>query len=82
VLFSFLGGTLWFLQFFFFGMGQSMLPPALLAFGWSILMALNIVFSNVWGIILKEWKGSSSKTILVLSIGLVVLLLSIFVIKL
>src|ERR1035437_1656604 len=82
VMFSFLGGTLWFLQFFFFGMGQSMLPPALLAFGWSILMALNIVFSNVWGIILKEWKGSSSKTILVLSIGLVVLLLSIFVIKL
>jgi len=64
------------------GMGQSMLPPALFAFGWSILMALNIVFSNVWGIILKEWKGSSSKTILVLSIGLVVLLLSIFVIKL
>jgi hypothetical protein len=31
---------------------------------------------------LNEWKGSSSKTILVLSIGLVVLLLSIFVIKL
>jgi len=82
VLFSFLGGTLWFLQFFFFGMGQSMLPLTLLAFGWSILMALNIVFSNVWGIILKEWTGSSSKTILVLSIGLVVLLLSIFVIKL
>ena len=82
VLFSFLGGTLWFLQFFFFGMGQSMLPVTLLAFGWSILMALNIVFSNVWGIILNEWKGSSSKTILVLSIGLLVLLLSIFVIKL
>jgi L-rhamnose-H+ transport protein len=82
VLFSFLGGTLWFLQFFFFGMGQSLLPVTLLAFGWSILMALNIVFSNVWGIILNEWKGSSRKTILVLSIGLVVLLLSIFVIKL
>ena len=82
VLFSFLGGTLWFLQFFFFGMGQSLLPVTLMAFGWSILMALNIVFSNVWGIILNEWKGSSSKTILVLSIGLAVLLLSIFVIKL
>jgi L-rhamnose-H+ transport protein len=82
ILFSFLGGTLWFLQFFFFGMGQSMLPPALFAFGWSILMALNITFSNVWGIILNEWKGSSQKTIVVLSLGLVVLLLSIFVIKL
>ena len=82
VLFSFLGGTLWFLQFFFFGMGQSLLPVTLMAFGWSILMALNIIFSNVWGIILNEWKGSSKKTIVVLIIGLVVLLLSIFVIKL
>ena len=82
VLFSFLGGTLWFLQFFFFGMGQSLLPVTLMAFGWSILMALNIIFSNVWGIILNEWKGSSKKTIIVLSIGLIVLLLSIFVIKL
>ena len=81
VLFSFLGGTLWFLQFFFFGMGKSMLPSGMMAFSWSILMALNIVFSNVWGIILNEWKGSSKKTILVLSIGLLVLLLSIFVIK-
>lgn len=82
VLFSFLGGTLWFLQFFFFGMGQSMLPITMMAFGWSILMALNIVFSNVWGIVLHEWTGSSKKTIVVLIIGLVILLLSIFVIKL
>jgi len=82
VLFSFLGGTLWFLQFFFFGMGQSMLPVAMLTFGWSILMALNIIFSNVWGILLNEWKGSSVKTILVLSTGLIILILSIFVIKL
>lgn len=82
VLFSLLGGTLWFLQFFFFGMGQSLLPVTLMAFGWSILMALNIIFSNVWGIILNEWKGSSKKTIIVLIVGLVVLLLSIFVIKL
>ena len=34
-----------------------------------ILMALNVVFSNVWGIILKEWKGCSSKTITVLIVA-------------
>ncbi len=82
LFFAFLGGTLWFVQFFFFGMGQSKLPEDMFAFGWSILMALNIAFSNIWGIILKEWKGASTKTIVFLIIGIVILILSTFVIKL
>ena len=41
-----------------------------------ILMALNVTFSNVWGIILKEWKGCSRKTIIVLVAGIAVLILS------
>ena len=41
-------------------------------------MALNVVFSNVWGILLHEWKGASKKTVLVLIIGLVVLIFSTF----
>lgn len=43
-----------------------------------ILMALNVVFSNVWGIILKEWKGCSRATITVLVIGIAVLVVSCF----
>lgn len=81
VLFCLIGGTLWYLQFFFFGMGQSMLPQAMIVFGWSILMAMNILFSNVWGIILNEWKGADAKTISVLVLGLLVLIFSTFVIK-
>lgn len=45
-------------------------------FSWCILMALNVIFSNVWGIILKEWKGTSMKTISVLVCGLVLLVVS------
>lgn len=82
LFFCLLGGTLWYLQFFFFGMGQSKLPAGMVAFGWSILMALNILFSNVWGILLKEWKGAGRKTVLVLCLGLFVLVLSTFVLKL
>ena len=41
-------------------------------------MALNVTFSNVWGIILKEWKGCSRKTIAVLVAGLVILVFSSF----
>lgn len=81
LLYSSIGGTLWFLQFVFFGMGQSMLPDNMVVFGWSILMSLNIAFSNIWGIILDEWKGAGKKTMIVLSIGIFVLILSTFVIK-
>ncbi len=50
-------------------------------FGWSILMALNIAISNIWGILLKEWKGSSAKTRMVLWIGIIILILSTFVVN-
>ena len=82
IFFAMLGGTLWYMQFFFMGMGESKLPPAMMAFSWSILMSMNITFSNVWGIILKEWKGAGRKTVVVLLVGLIILVLSTFVIKL
>lgn len=82
LFFTFLAGLLWFLQFHFFGMGSSKLPQGMAVFGWSILMALNIAISNIWGIILKEWKGVRTKTIVVLIIGIAVLILSTFVVKL
>ncbi|MGQ1891843.1 L-rhamnose/proton symporter RhaT [Thermophagus sp. OGC60D27] len=82
LFFTFLAGFLWFLQFHFLGMGQSKLPENMAVFGWSILMALNISFSNVWGIILKEWKGANRKTMWVLFVGLIVLIASTFVVSL
>lgn len=80
LLFCALAGVLWYSQFFGLEMGKSFLEssPLLLAFSWSILMSLNVVFSNVWGILLKEWRGCSNKTISVLAIGLVILVLSVF----
>jgi L-rhamnose-H+ transport protein len=81
VFFTFLAGTLWFMQFFFFGMGQSQLPPEMAIFGWSILMALNIAFSNIWGLLLKEWHGTGKRTIVVLVIGIIILILSTFVVS-
>ena len=81
IAFTFLAGLLWFLQFHFYGMGKSQVPAAMEAFSWSILMALSIAFSNIWGLFLKEWKGVSRKTIVVLIIGITILILSTFVIN-
>jgi L-rhamnose-H+ transport protein len=81
ILFTFLAGFLWFMQFQFFGMGKSKLPETMIPFAWSILMALNIAFSNIWGIILNEWKGVNRRTIIVLWIGIVILILSTFIVS-
>jgi L-rhamnose-H+ transport protein len=45
-------------------------------------MALNIAISNIWGIFLNEWKGAGTKTMVVLVIGIIVLILSTFVVNL
>jgi L-rhamnose-H+ transport protein len=81
ILFTFLAGFLWFMQFQFFGMGKSKLPESMIPFAWSILMALNIAFSNIWGILLNEWKGVSRRTLIVLWIGIVILILSTFIVS-
>ncbi|MCR5017928.1 MAG: L-rhamnose/proton symporter RhaT [Bacteroidales bacterium] len=80
LLFCCLAGLLWYSQFFGLSLGKGFLTayPALITFSWCILMALNVVFSNVWGIILKEWKGVSRKTVAVLVTGILVLIISTF----
>lgn len=76
IMFCALAGLLWYSQFFGLSLGKGFLTGSavLLTFSWCILMALNVAFSNVWGIILKEWKGCSGKTIAVLVAGLVILI--------
>lgn len=56
-----LGGTLWYLQFFFYTMGESQMG----AYGfssWTLHMASIILFSTLWGFALKEWAGTSRRT--------------------
>lgn len=75
-----LAGVLWYSQFFGLSMGQGFFTdsPDLITFSFCILMALNVTFSNVWGIVLKEWKGCSRNTIMVLILGLIILIFSSF----
>ena len=80
LLFCALAGLLWYSQFFGLSLGKGFLTssPVLTTLAFCILMALNVVFSNVWGIILKEWKGCSRSTIMVLVLGLAILIISSF----
>ena len=81
ILFCALAGGLWYSQFFGLSLGRSFFETGgvMDTLSFCILMALNVTFSNVWGIVLKEWKGCSKKTITVLVIGIVVLIASTFI---
>jgi L-rhamnose-H+ transport protein len=68
-----IGGTLWYLQMFFYGMGESILKGVA---GWSILMSSSILFSTMWGLLSNEWKGVQKNTSRVLAVGLIILIIS------
>jgi L-rhamnose-H+ transport protein len=77
-LLSALAGTTWFLQFFFYGMGESKLGNG--ASSWILHMAFIILIANMWGIILKEWDGVSPKTKTTITIGIITIILSVFLV--
>ena len=79
LLFCALAGLLWYSNFFALGIAKTFLQEnvVMLAFSWSILMSLNILASNIWGILLKEWKNVGRKTVAILVAGLLILVMSI-----
>jgi L-rhamnose-H+ transport protein len=76
--FSALAGTTWFLQFFFYGMGESRLGNG--ASSWILHMAFIILIANVWGLVLNEWKGVSRRTYITVVTGILFIILSILVV--
>jgi L-rhamnose-H+ transport protein len=77
-VFSALAGTTWFLQFFFYGMGESKLGNG--ASSWILHMAFIILVSNMWGAVLKEWKGVRPKTRVTITIGIFTILTSVILV--
>ena len=77
-LFSALAGTTWFLQFFFYGMGESKLgngPSSCI-----LHMAFIILVANMWGIVLREWKGVTQKTKITIAVGIAIIILSVLIV--
>lgn len=75
IMFSALAGTTWFMQFFFYGMGESKLGNG--ASSWILHMSTIILTANMWGIYQREWKGVATKTKWTITAGIVVILLSV-----
>ena len=71
-LLSILTGFMWYAQFFFYGLGHTRMGDYEFT-SWAIHMIMLMMFSMLAGVMLKEWKGSSSKTVWALVLALAVL---------
>jgi L-rhamnose-H+ transport protein len=78
-LFASLAGVIWYFQFFFYSMGQTKMGKYDFS-SWTLHMASIIIFATLWGLALKEWKGTSRRTKLLVAAGLFLLVSSTIVV--
>ena len=71
-IFSALAGTIWYLQFFFYTMGETQMGRFKFS-SWTLHMASIIIFSTLWGIALQEWRGTGLRTRFLVACTLLVL---------
>ncbi|MCL5103122.1 MAG: rhamnose:proton symporter [Armatimonadetes bacterium] len=74
-----IGGSLWYFQFFFYGLGHVRMGSYQFS-SWAIHMVLLIFFSNLTGILMKEWKECNLRTKISIGIALVVLIAAVLTI--
>jgi L-rhamnose-H+ transport protein len=74
-VFAAMAGVIWYFQFFFYSMGQTKMGKYDFS-SWTLHMASIIIFATLWGLVLKEWKGTSRRTKLLVAAGLFLLVSS------
>jgi L-rhamnose-H+ transport protein len=68
-----LAGTTWYFQFFFYSMGETQMGKYKFS-SWTLHMASIIIFSTLWGIGFKEWKGAGTQAGRLLTLALFLLI--------
>ena len=71
-VFAAMAGVIWYFQFFFYSMGQTKMGKYDFS-SWTLHMASIIIFATLWGLVLKEWHGTSLRTKLLVTCGLFLL---------
>ncbi len=75
LFFAGLAGAIWCSQFICLKTGEPEMGP-MKYIGWSVMFSGTILFSTLLGILLGEWKNTSSRTRLLLTLGLLFLVAS------
>jgi L-rhamnose-H+ transport protein len=76
VLFALLGGTMWYLQFFFYAWGHAQIPAQYDFISWMLHMSFYVLCGGLVGLIMKEWKNVGQRPVGVLSIGCLVIVMA------
>lgn len=76
VLFSILGGVMWYLQFFFYAWGQANIPVQYHYVSWMLHMSFYVLCGGIVGLVLKEWSGVGKKPVRRLCLGALVIILA------
>jgi L-rhamnose-H+ transport protein len=71
-LFAALAGVIWYFQFFFYSMGQTKMGKYDFS-SWTLHMVSIIIFATLWGMALREWRGTSRRTKALVGLGLFLL---------
>ena len=71
--FAAMAGVIWYFQFFFYSMGQTKMGKYDFS-SWTLHMASIIIFATLWGLVLREWRGTSRTTKLLVTLGLALLI--------
>jgi L-rhamnose-H+ transport protein len=71
-IFAAMAGVIWYFQFFFYSMGQTKMGKYDFS-SWTLHMASIIIFATLWGLVLKEWHGTSARTKVLVTCGLMLL---------
>lgn len=75
ILLAAVAGAIWCSQFICFKTGEPQMGDTSYI-GWAVLMASQILFSQLLGLFLGEWKGTSKQTVSLLTLGLALLIVS------
>jgi L-rhamnose-H+ transport protein len=67
-----LAGTTWYFQFFFYTMGETQMGKYGFS-SWTLHMASIIIFSTLWGLGFKEWRGAGAPAMRFLTLALLLL---------
>jgi L-rhamnose-H+ transport protein len=67
-----LAGTTWYFQFFFYTMGETQMGKYGFS-SWTLHMASIIIFSTLWGLGFKEWRGAGAPAMWFLALALFLL---------
>lgn len=70
------GGTMWYLQFFFYAWGAANVPQRLTYINWMLHMSCYVLFGGLVGLALGEWAKVNRRPIVILGIGMAIIIIA------